>query len=240
LQTLVATCLIATIGVCLVIGSYFAIKTRQCRQKTYPRWALACLFIAFSLIIRVVDYLLGTADIINLGAYILALLGCHQFFRGLTYLHCHRDYGLNKYMLPVTIGSIVLTCACYFFPTLAESACVCFAALILLLAGGGLACERVKNKAHPSMLRRLISFAAFTLFFHGLVTIADSIGGGSQDTHLLYQSSLVLLSVATCLLAYTLPFYPVENDDSDNKKGSEYSVRPSPPHYHRAAAIAVE
>ncbi|NDV92371.1 hypothetical protein GTH32_14415 [Alteromonas sp. 345S023] len=224
----------------MVIGSYFAIKTRQCRQKTYPHWAAACLLIAFTLIIRVSDYLFGTTDIVNLAAYILALLGCHQFFAGLSFLHSHRDYGLNKYIIPLTVGSIVLTCGCYFLSTLAESACVCFAALILLLGGGGLACERVKNKAHPSMLRRLISFAAFTLFFHGLVTIADSIGGGSQDTYLLYQSSLILMSVATCLLAYTLPFYPVENDGSDDKKSSENSVRPSPHHYHRAAPIAVE
>lgn len=240
MQTLVAICLIATIAVCLVIGSYFAIKSHKRRQKTYMHWAAACFLVAFALLVSVGERLFNINNLSTLAAFIIALLGCHQLFLGISYLHAHRDYGLNKYAIPVTVSGIALTTSLYFFSPFAETACVCFAALVLLLSDGGLSCERIKDKAPPSMLRRLMFFVAFTLFFHGVVSMAHGIGGGADDIHLLYQASLMLTLIATSLLAYTLVLCPVHDDDSDDSTSPTPNSHSPFSRHHEFAALPLK
>lgn len=61
-------------------------------------------------------------------------------------------------------------------------------------------------------MKKLLFASAFVLFFHGVVSAALTLAGEFSDIHLLHQVSLILIDVATIVLAFTLFNNPLASE----------------------------
>ncbi len=214
MQSLVSLSFFIAIAACTATGSALATKAKRGKSKADTHASLACALIAITLILRWTTTELALPTVLILTGFVFGLLGCYQLFLSLSALRQKKD-SLNTYAWWTFVGGSIATCLCFYIsPSLTEALNMSIAACILLLCEGTLYNERLVIRSHGYAMKKLLFASAFVLFFHGVVSAALTLAGEFSDIHLLHQVSLILVDVATIVLAFTLFNNPLASEIS--------------------------
>lgn len=215
MQTLVSLSFFIAIAACTATGSALATKAKPCKSKADTHASLACALIATTLTLRWAAIEFSLPVLLVLTGFVLGLLGCYQLFLSLSALRQVKG-SLNTYAWWTFVGGSIATCLCfYIIPELTKALNLSIAACILLLCEGTLYSENQGIRSYGYAMKKLLFLSAFALFFHGVVSAALTLSGEFSDLYLLHHVSLILVDIATIVLAFTLFINPLVNQISE-------------------------